>query len=224
MKALRVKVSGRVQRVGYRRFVSDLADEIGILGYVRNERDHSVTVFAQGSEEALARFLEEMKKPPLGLVKSAVLEEVEPEPGLSFFEMQFGSVQEELTDGFGAMEQEFRDYRQEFRDYRKEFGDHRQEFKEYREEFRDYRQEFREFASRTDGNFLEMSEKYGAISEKLTQMMEAFRVESAETRKMLTEAIESLKRDSAYTREELKRSVDSLVTAVQQLVQATSKK
>lgn len=196
MKAFRVKVSGRVQRVGYRHFVSDLADELGILGYVRNERDHSVTVFAQGSVEALARLLEEMKKPPLGLVKSAVLEEVEPEPGLSFFEIQYGSIQEELTDGFGAIEQEFRDYRQEFG----------------------------EFASRTDRNFLEMSEKYGVISEKLAQMMEAFRVESAETRKMLAEAIESLKRDSAYTREELKRSVDNLVTAVQQLVQATSKK
>ena len=189
VKAYRVKVLGRVQRDGYRRFVSDLADEMGILGYVRNERDHSVTVFAQGSDEALARFLDEIRKPPVGLAKSTLLEEVEPEPGLSFFETQLGSVQEELTDGFGAMEQEFR-----------------------------------EFASRTDRNFLEMSEKYGAISEKLTQTMEALRIESAETRKMLAEAIESLKRDSAYTREELKRSVDNLVTAVQQLVQATSKK
>ncbi|MDI6690258.1 MAG: hypothetical protein QME50_00100 [Candidatus Bathyarchaeota archaeon] len=29
---------------------------------------------------------------------------------------------EELQEGFGSMEKEFRDYREEFRDYRQEFG------------------------------------------------------------------------------------------------------
>jgi acylphosphatase len=32
------RVCGRVQRIGYRRFVLDSAQELGLSGYVKNER------------------------------------------------------------------------------------------------------------------------------------------------------------------------------------------
>jgi acylphosphatase len=177
--AYRIRVEGRVQRIGYRRFVLDNAQELRIKGYVRNEKNGSVTIFAQGEEKNLNQFLDAIKAPPLPIsIKSFLREDARPDPKMKYFEIKFGSIEEELQEGFGAMEKEFKDYRGEFKDFR-------QEFKDYRSEFKDYREEFRNFADRTDKNFKILDEKYGEISSKLTQILETLQKESIETRKEL---------------------------------------
>ena len=53
MPALRFIVQGRVQGVGYRYFVLQQAEALGVSGFARNRTDGSVEVVAEGSEEAL---------------------------------------------------------------------------------------------------------------------------------------------------------------------------
>jgi acylphosphatase len=48
-------VSGRVQGVGFRWFVTRRAEEIGVAGWVRNEDDGRVQVYAVGTEDQLNR-------------------------------------------------------------------------------------------------------------------------------------------------------------------------
>ena len=48
-------VSGRVQGVGFRWFVEKHATEIGLCGWVRNEDDGRVQVYAAGEPEHLDR-------------------------------------------------------------------------------------------------------------------------------------------------------------------------
>lgn len=55
---------GKVQGVGFRKFVKRKADEFGIKGYVRNLPDGTVEVVAQGEKEVLNKFLEEIKEGP----------------------------------------------------------------------------------------------------------------------------------------------------------------
>jgi len=192
-KAIIIRVGGRVQRVGYRRFVLDTAQETGVSGYVRNERDGTVTVMAQGDDDQMKVFLERIKNPPGPvLIKGFFEKPCRVNPRLKSFEVRFGPLAMELQEGFGAMEKEFRDYRQEFRNYRQEFKDYREEFNDYRQEFKDYREEFRDFASRTDKNFQLLMEKYSEISEKLAQLLETLQRESVETRRELTRAIDTL--------------------------------
>jgi acylphosphatase len=203
-----VKVFGRVQRVGYRRYVLDSAQELGLSGYVRNEKDGSVTVFVQGDDAAVENFIEKLKTPPQPAhVKSLEVKDARPRPALKYFTIKPSPLHEELQEGFGAMQSIFIDYRGEFRgfvgefrgfvgefrDYRQEFRDYRQEFRDFREEFRDYRNEFREFARRTDDNFKAIMEKYGEISEKLTTILETLTRESRETREMLNETMKLLR-------------------------------
>ena len=167
LRAVLVRVYGRVQRVGYRRFVLDSAQELGLTGYVKNEKDGSVTVFAQGDDAVVENFIEMLKSPPQPAhVRSIEVKDARPRPALRYFAIKPSPLHEELQEGFGAMQTiftdywtefrdyrnefrgflgEFRDYRQEFRDFRQEFRDFRQEFKDYREEFRDFRQEFRDY-------------------------------------------------------------------------------
>jgi acylphosphatase len=208
VKASLVKVFGRVQRVGYRRHVLDSAQELGLSGYVRNEKDGSVTVFVQGDDAAVEKFIEKLKTPPQPAhVKSLEVKDARPRPALKYFTIKPSPLHEELQEGFGAMQSifidywgefrgfvgEFRGFVGEFRDYRQEFRDYRQEFRDFREEFRDYRNEFREFARRTDDNFKAIMEKYGEISEKLTTILETLTSESRETREMLNETMKLLR-------------------------------
>lgn len=207
MKAFRIQVGGRVQRVGYRRYLLDVAQELGLSGYTRNEKDGTVTIFIQGEDKQVDKFLRKAKKPPApASIKSFTAKQAKPNPRIKFFSIKFGSIQEELQEGFGAMHMEFHDYRREFRDYRREFKDfrrefddfreefrdYRNEFRDFREEFRDYRKEFQEFAKRTNENFKAILEKYGEISDKLTEILETLVRESKETREQLSHAMEMI--------------------------------
>jgi len=173
LKAFQVRVYGRVQRVGYRGFVLDSAQELGLSGHVKNEKNGSVTIFAQGNEDALEKFIDMLKSPPPPAhVKSIDVKEAKPRPATKYFTIKPSPLHEELQEGFGAMQSIFM---------------------EYWREFRDYREEFREFARRTDENFKITMEKYGEISEKLTTILEKLTRESRETREMLNETMKLLK-------------------------------
>ncbi|WP_457677795.1 acylphosphatase [Thermovibrio sp.] len=64
VKAVQGFVSGIVQGVGYRAFTRKVAKELGLKGFVRNLPDGRVEFYAEGEEEALKKFLEELKKGP----------------------------------------------------------------------------------------------------------------------------------------------------------------
>ena len=58
-------LSGRVQHVGYRRYVVKQASLYGIKGWVRNNADSTVEVVAFGQVPALAAFLQNAQSGPL---------------------------------------------------------------------------------------------------------------------------------------------------------------
>jgi acylphosphatase len=53
MQRLEAHVVGRVQGVGFRYFAAQRARRLGLQGWVRNERDGSVRLVAEGPREAL---------------------------------------------------------------------------------------------------------------------------------------------------------------------------
>lgn len=61
MNTYRLIVTGRVQGVNYRRFVIDMAQTLGYLGYVRNLSDGSVEVVINAEyEEDLEFFISKL--------------------------------------------------------------------------------------------------------------------------------------------------------------------
>jgi len=69
--AFRTKVCGRVQGVYYRAFTRQHAVRLGINGYVRNLRDGSVEVYAEGDRKQLEALLRVLKEgPPAARVDS----------------------------------------------------------------------------------------------------------------------------------------------------------
>jgi acylphosphatase len=76
--ARRYYVSGMVQGVGYRYFVRQLAQRLGIAGYVKNLRDGRVEVYAVGPPTVLASLRSELERGPNGASVASVSEEPAP--------------------------------------------------------------------------------------------------------------------------------------------------
>jgi len=76
--ARRYYVSGMVQGVGYRYFARQLAQRLGIAGYVKNLRDGRVEVYVIGSASVLASLRAELERGPNGSSVAAVTEEEAP--------------------------------------------------------------------------------------------------------------------------------------------------
>ncbi len=65
-------VRGRVQGVGFRWFVREAARAAGLSGWVRNNRDGSVEIAAEGPADRLAALRAEVRRGPPGATVSAV--------------------------------------------------------------------------------------------------------------------------------------------------------
>lgn len=62
--ALRLRIEGRVQGVGYRRWAVETARRLGLTGWVRNLPDGAVEVLAVGYPAALEAMAEACAKGP----------------------------------------------------------------------------------------------------------------------------------------------------------------
>jgi acylphosphatase len=85
MKHVRIKIFGRVQRIGFRFSAMQAAYKYGICGIVQNGDDGSVWIEAEGDEECVNKFIEWCKVGPLGArVEKLLLEDGEPKNYTSF--------------------------------------------------------------------------------------------------------------------------------------------
>ncbi len=63
--AKKIHVFGKVQGVFFRASTQQVAKELGINGWVRNEYDGSVLIHAEGEESQIEKFMEWAHKGPL---------------------------------------------------------------------------------------------------------------------------------------------------------------
>ncbi len=84
--ARRYLVRGRVQGVGFRWFVEREAHILQVAGWVRNNSDSTVEVFAQGTSEQLTGLRSRLQEGPrASRVDDVEVSEAEPIPGLTSF-------------------------------------------------------------------------------------------------------------------------------------------
>lgn len=83
-------VVGYVQGVGFRYFVVEKAQRLGLHGYVRNETNGDVEVVAQGTRPALEHLLMTLRQgPPAALVHEVHTTWRQPTRHLSGFHIRF---------------------------------------------------------------------------------------------------------------------------------------
>jgi len=89
MASRQIRVSGRVQGVGYRIALQGEARKFGVSGWVRNRSDGSVEAVLQGTPQALAALIAWARNGPPGARVTALAESAaEHEPAHSGFELR----------------------------------------------------------------------------------------------------------------------------------------
>ena len=85
MRAVRLRITGRVQMVGYRAWAMRTAAGLGLRGWVRNRGDRSVEALAIGDEEAVAAMIEACRQgPPAAVVADVAVTEDEDDGSADF--------------------------------------------------------------------------------------------------------------------------------------------
>ena len=89
LRRIHVLVTGRVQGVGYRAYVQANAQQLGVLGWVRNLPAGTVELVAQGPEAALTELEDTLwAGPPLSKVSDLRIEPQPPESDLKGFSVR----------------------------------------------------------------------------------------------------------------------------------------
>ena len=65
-RAVEIRVTGRVQGVGFRYFVHETARRLQLVGYVMNVRDGAVRAYAEGVTANLEAFIAAVSRGPAG--------------------------------------------------------------------------------------------------------------------------------------------------------------
>lgn len=81
-----IAVTGEVQGVGFRYSMYYAAKNFGVTGWVRNRSDGSVEAMAQGTDEALAQFIDWAHKGP-GMSRVEYVEVIDGEGEFQTFEI-----------------------------------------------------------------------------------------------------------------------------------------
>jgi len=90
IRRIHVIVTGRVQGVGYRFFVQQVAATHHLSGFIKNQGDGSVLLEAQGPETAIHKFLEILKTGPrLARVESIAVNWIEPVHDSQDFQIRY---------------------------------------------------------------------------------------------------------------------------------------
>ncbi|MBP1860114.1 acylphosphatase [Rhizobium herbae] len=71
-KAVLVRITGRVQGVGFRVWTRQQAQRLGLTGWVRNEDDGSVRALIAGPDSAVSSMLKQFGNGPPGASVSSV--------------------------------------------------------------------------------------------------------------------------------------------------------
>jgi acylphosphatase len=78
MKTIRLTIKGKVQGVFYRATAKDVADLIGVKGWVRNLPDNNVEITVTATEEILQKFINWCKQgPPKAKVEEIIVEDLD---------------------------------------------------------------------------------------------------------------------------------------------------
>jgi len=81
MVRVQVRVSGRVQGVGFRWAMQAAADRLGVTGWVRNTEDGAVEAIAEGEDDAIDRYVEWCRSGPPGARVDDLREQRRPATG-----------------------------------------------------------------------------------------------------------------------------------------------
>lgn len=178
-KRVKIIVHGRVQRVGYRDMIAEIARKLKIKGIVRNLEDEiSVEIIAEGDEGSLKEFQEKIniQDSPID-VETLDIKEEEPTGEFEHFKIQRGDPMEEIGERMDVAGTLLYDMNKK-QDRTVEILDNMNKKQDETVDIlrnMDKKQDetihvLKDFSKDTNSRFDVMEEKYGAVSQELKEI------------------------------------------------------
>ena len=102
-KQFHISVKGKVQRVGFRDKVEDIADSLELTGYVQNHFSKDVVIVIEGEEGKISEFIQSIRNiPPPVKIKSLDANEYPYSGKFSEFTIMRGEMMEEFAERFDS--------------------------------------------------------------------------------------------------------------------------
>lgn len=157
--AIRAKIIAmgpKIQKIGYRDKVQEIARELKIKGFVENLKDGRVKIICEGEEDVIEKFVGRLrvKEDYIEVGRVNVVEKTEAKGDFEYFDIKYGDIREEFGERAGAL-----------MTYMKDLG----------EGVKQVGQSVNSMHKGMNGRFNEMAEKYGEISTFLRDIKEDFR-------------------------------------------------
>ena len=187
MKA-NILIKGSIQGKGYRVLIKNIALSLGIKGLVRNLEYGSVEIFLETDEDTLSKFIDKINIRDRDEILGIKVDEIK--------------IFKEGEEGYRGPWKEYRFFEIDYGDediqpFERELIESLEwaklHFSRITTHVTNLQNSLQEFTSRTDQNFRIIMEKYGEISEKLTEILNILVKESKETREMINQNINLLK-------------------------------
>ncbi|MDI6654783.1 MAG: acylphosphatase [Candidatus Hydrothermarchaeota archaeon] len=121
-------VEGKVQKVGYRDKVQEIARQCKLVGKVKNMEDGAVRIICEGEKKVIEDFKKRIKiKDELIDVKNISAAYEEPTGEFKYFKIGYGEVAEEIAESIGAGRRELVAVKQEVGGLRGDVGSLRED-------------------------------------------------------------------------------------------------
>jgi len=173
MKSLKLTIKGRVQKVGYRNLVDEVAFNLNVRGYAKNLDDKTVEIVAEHEDKnVLGRFIEMIKIEEYPIkVTDIKTEEIQPK-GYKEFEVIEGALEIENRESLEAGATYMRKLAGEMKLMRKELGE---KIDRTNENTNKTNETLGSFSNATMDRFDTVDTKYGKISETMREFVDLFR-------------------------------------------------
>jgi acylphosphatase len=186
-------VKGKVQKVGYRDLVQEIARSLNVKGYAENRRDGTAKIVCETDENTLKNFIKQIKiKEDLIAVEDVEVVKTQPATGkYKCFDIKYGPLEEEIGERMVAALKIAVATRQDIKNMHHDMRDMHQDLKgSITSMHQDLKGSINSMHQDMNRHFEEMAKRYDIISAELLR-----------------------------TREELKRSVDNLVKLIQKFLE-----
>jgi len=173
MKRFEIIAKGKVQKVGYRDYVEEVARSLGIVGFVENLKDGSVKIVCEGEEEMIKKFIQEINIKGLIEVEDVQIKSISDATGeFKFFEIKYGTLEDEIGERMATavkyasamwmdikeMKGDVKEMKGDIKEMKTDIKEMKDDIKEMKSDIKEIKQDVKEVLKKQDETIKEIRE------------------------------------------------------------------
>jgi acylphosphatase/gas vesicle protein len=174
VKRFEIIAKGKVQKVGYRDYVEEVARSLGIVGFIENLKDGNVKIVCEGEEAIVKKFISEINiKKGLIEVEDVQIKSISDATGeFKFFEIKYGTLEDEIGERMATavkyasamwmdikeMKGDIKEMKSDIKEIKTDVKEMKSDIKEMKTDIKEIKQDVKEVLKKQDETVKEIRE------------------------------------------------------------------